>query len=83
MLPENVWITLPLQCAVYPTSAQGLRIKLVNGIGSHVTTTGVYKDYNLLKADDTEATVSAFVRNDVKLYHPTTFGAEKNDGLAS
>lgn len=65
----------PLQCADLFTLSlelrnQRLRIKHVDGIRPHKTASWVRDDYNLLKAADTEATVSTHVYNDAKLYQP-------------
>lgn len=40
-------------------------------------------DYNILKADDLEATVSTDVRNNVKQCQSNDFGAERDDDLMS
>lgn len=57
--------------------ARWLRIKYVNGPVHDTTARRVGNEYNLLESYDAEATLSALVLNDIKLYQHNHFGIER------
>lgn len=60
-------------------SAQGLRIKYVDGKSHATTARRVCKHCTLRKADDVAGNVSTRVRNDVKIYRLANVMAERDE----